>query len=56
LWWPQRGLSTPKNSEKTTFVRSFSPHNLNNFKAALGGTDWSNVYEATNINDAYDNF
>jgi hypothetical protein len=49
-------LSTPKNSEKTTFVRSFSPRNLNNFKAALGGTDWSNVYEATNANDAYDNF
>jgi hypothetical protein len=49
-------LSTPKKSEKTTFVRSFSVRNLNNFKAALGGTDWSNVSEATNVDEAYDIF
>jgi hypothetical protein len=49
-------LSTPKNTEKTTFVCSFSSRNFNNFKAALGGTDWSRVSEATNVNDAYDIF
>jgi hypothetical protein len=45
-----------KNKEKTATVRSFSETNLNNFKAALGGTDWSDVTNANDANTAYDTF
>jgi hypothetical protein len=45
-----------KSKEKTQYVRQFSIANLNNFKIALGGTDWSPVLNSTNVETAYDVF
>jgi hypothetical protein len=45
-----------KHREKTTSVRQFSQVNLNNFKMALGGTDWSPVLNSNNVESAYDEF
>ncbi len=49
-------LPAPKCKEKITFSRSFSSQNLNNFKAALSGTDWSHVTNLNSVDDAYDTF
>jgi hypothetical protein len=49
-------LSHQKSKEKTFADRSFSTQNLNNFKAALGGTDWSVVTNVNDVDLAYDNF
>jgi exonuclease III len=48
--------STPKSSEKTTFVRSFNLVNLTNFNNALSGTDWSPVTNSNDVDEAYEIF
>jgi hypothetical protein len=45
-------FSKQKCKEKTATIRSFSQFNLNNFKAALGGTDWSVVTDIRDVNNA----
>jgi len=45
-----------KRKEKTASVRSFTQHNLNNFKIALNGSDWTTVLNSTDVNAAYDEF
>jgi hypothetical protein len=49
-------LPALKCKEKITFARSFTSQNLNNFKAALSGTDWSHVTNLYSVDDAYDPF
>jgi hypothetical protein len=36
--------------------RLFSPTNLNNFKAALGGSDWTSVTNVNNVDNAFNEF
>ncbi len=42
--------------EKAAPSRSFSIAKLNNFKAALGGSDWSVVTNSLNVDDAFNEF
>jgi hypothetical protein len=49
-------LEKNKNVEKAAPSRSFSPANLNNFKAALGGSDWSVVTNSLSVDDAFNEF
>jgi hypothetical protein len=47
----------PKStSHKYTVSRDFSLANLNNFKLALGATNWNSVYEANDADSSYDCF
>jgi signal recognition particle subunit SEC65 len=48
--------ATAKSREKITYFRNFSPQNLENFKAALNGTDWSPVTNINNVDDSYNSF
>jgi hypothetical protein len=49
-------LEKNKNVEKAAPSCSFSPANLNNFKAALGGSDWSVVTNSLSVDDAFNEF
>jgi len=47
---------TEKNRETTKTFRSFTLDNLNRFKLLLGGTDWNNVLNHVDVEEAYDAF
>jgi hypothetical protein len=44
------------NVEKVAPSCLFSPTNLNNFKAALGGSDWTSVTNVNNVDNAFNEF
>jgi hypothetical protein len=49
-------LPHTKKQVKFTTARNFSQTNLNLFKTALGGTDWSHVTNSNDVDDAYELF
>jgi hypothetical protein len=51
-----RSNGQKSNPHKYTVSRDFSLQNLNNFKLELSRTDWNDVYESIDVNNAYDCF
>ena len=52
----QVASTTANNSEKRYTVKQYTEINLNNFKAALGGMDWSPVTDLLDVDDSCNEF
>jgi hypothetical protein len=51
-----RTAQTNKQNHRTLLTRDFSNQNLLEFRAALGGADWTNVSNKPSVDEAYEEF